>query len=376
MASTVAQETKAPQARYDGERLTRFVAGVFASVGMPDGLADLNARILVDADIRGIDSHGVPRLTGYINAIKAGRIDPAATPTIAHETAATARVDGHNGFGLGNAYWAMELAIQKAKNAGVGFVALAHTNHFGAASYYPLQALPHNLIGIAMTNAGGLVIPTFAREPLLGTNPLAVAVPGGKERPFVLDMACSTVAWGKVEIAQREEKLIPLGWAVDAEGDPTQDPFAARYLLPLGSDRATGSQKGYGLAMVVEVLCAPLSGAALGFDQRTYRPGPGQVQAKPSNIGQFFGAWDPAAFRPLDEFQADVDRLFSTLRAAAPAEGHDRVYIPGDFEYAAEEDRRQHGIPLHPKVVADLEKLGKASGVRFDARKEEVRSEK
>lgn len=364
MAATNAEEI---QTRYDAERLTRFVTDIFASVKMPADLAELNARILVDADIRGIDSHGVPRLPGYINAIKAGRVDVAATPTVVQETAATARVDGRNGFGLSNAHWAMELAIAKAREAGVGFVTLSGTNHFGAASYYPLMALPHDLIGIAMTNAGGLVIPTFARDPLIGTNPLAVAAPAGSEQPFVLDMATSTVAWGKIEIARRQGKLIPFGWAVDAEGDPTQDPFAARYLLPLGSERATGSQKGYGLALVVETLCGPLSGAALAFDQRTYRPAPGTVGERPANIGQFFGAWSPAAFRPLDEYRADMDRLVSTLRAAPPAEGHERVYVPGDHEFAAEADRRQHGIPLHPQVVAELEGLAKGARLRFDA---------
>lgn len=367
MADTTTQSTTAPRIRYDGDRLAQFVTSVFEAVGMPEGLAATNARILVDADIRGIDSHGVPRLPGYIAAIRAGRIDVRATPTIAHETAATARVDGHNGFGLYNAEWAMDLAIKKAREAGVGFVALGHTNHFGAASYYPLRALPHDLIGIAMTNAGGLVIPTFARDPLMGTNPIAVAVPSGSEQPFVLDMACSTVAWGKVEIARRDEKLIPLGWAVDAEGDPTQDPFAARALLPLGSERATGSQKGYGLAMVVETLCGPLSGAALSFDQRTYRQEPGTVSSQPANVGQFFGAWDPAAFRPLDEYRADVDRLVSTLRGATPAEGFDRVYVPGDFEFAAEIERQREGIPLHPKVVAELATLARSCKIPFDA---------
>lgn len=367
MASTVVPETKFPRIAFDAGRLIAFVTRVFEAVKMPAALADRNARILVDADVRGIESHGVPRLAGYIRAIEAGRIDVTATPSIEHETAATARVSGNNGFGLANAAWAMDLAIAKAKGAGVGFVTLSHTNHFGAASHYPLQALPHDLIGIAMTNAGGLVLPTHSREPLLGTNPIGIAVPSGKERPFVLDMACSTVAWGKIEIAQRDEKLIPLGWAVDAEGDPTQDPFAARYLLPLGSDRATGSQKGYGLAVFVEVLCAPLSGAALAFDQGAYRAGPGQVQTRPSNVGQFFGAWDPAAFRPLEEFRADADRLFATLRHAAPAGEHERVYLPGDQEFEAEEHRRREGIPLHPKVVAELEQLGKHLGVRLDA---------
>ena len=361
------EESKASRTRYDGDRLIAFVTGVFGAVGMPEALAATNARILVDADIRGIDSHGVPRLPGYIAAIRAGQIDVCATPTIAHETAATARVDGHNGFGLSNAEFAMDLAIKKAREAGVGFVALGQTNHFGAASYYPLRALPHDLIGIAMTNAGGLVIPTFAREPLMGTNPFAVAVPSGAEQPFVLDMATSTVAWGKVEIARRDEKLIPFGWAVDAEGDPTQDPFAARYLLPLGGDRATGSQKGYGLAMVVETLCGPLSGAALSFDQRAYRPEPGTVSKRPANTGQFFGAWDPAAFRPLEEYRADVDRLVSTLRSATPAEGFERVYVPGDQEFAAEAERRQDGIPLHPKVVAELETLARSCKLTFDA---------
>ncbi len=365
MAETAVAHGQQP--RYDGAQLAEFVTAIFVAVGMPAALAAANARILVDADIRGIDSHGVPRLTGYIAAIRAGQIDPAAQPIVVHQTAATARVDGQNGFGLTNAEWAMNLAIEKARATGVGFVALGQTNHFGAASYYARQALPHDLIGLAMTNAGALVIPPLATEPLLGTNPIAIAAPTGNEQPFVLDMATSTVAWGKIEIARRDKKLIPLGWALDAEGDPTQDPFAARYLLPLGSERATGSQKGYGLGLFVETLCGPLSGAAMAFEQRAYRPAPGTVTTQPSNVGQFFGAWDPAAFRPIEDYRTEVDRLLAEMRAATPTAGHQQVLVPGDYEYAAEVERRAIGIPLHPEVVADLQKLGQSCQVPFIA---------
>lgn len=352
----------AAQPRFDAGKLTRFTAAVFERVGVRPADAAIAAEILVASDLRGIESHGMPRLAAYLGRIKAGAIDLAAPPTIDRETPTTAAVDGHNGLGLPVAHWAMSLCIRKAREAGVAFVTVRNSNHFGIAGYYATMALEHGLAGMAMTNATPLVVPTFARRPLLGTNPVGIAVPAGKEKPFVADMAMSAVAWGKVEIAQREEHDMPLAWALDEEGHPTADPYKARYLQPLGGDRASSGHKGTALATFVDILCGPLGGAAISLNVAGSRTIPPQ----PSNTGHFFAAWRPDAFRPIEEFQADMDELLSRLRAAEPADGHERVYVAGDLEFAAEEDRRRNGIPLHPKVVAALEQIADETDVPFE----------
>lgn len=351
--------------RFDAARLTGFVAAVFEAVGMRAADAALSAEILVAADLRGVDSHGVPRLRSYVNRIGTGTIDLGATPTIERETPTTALIDAHNGFGPPAAHWAMGRCLDKAADLGVAFVAVHDSNHFGACAYYAMMALERGLVGVAMTNATPLVVPTFARAPLLGTNPFAVAVPAGRERPFVLDIATSAVAWGKIEIARRKEQAIPRGWALDAAGDPTTDPGAAVYLQPLGGGPETSGHKGYGLAALVEILCGPLSGAALSMNVPSSRAG---APRRPARLGHFFAAWRPDAFRPIEEFQADLDAFLVALRTAEPAPGHDRVYVPGELEFLAEEERRREGIPLHPRVVADLEAVAAQTGVPLDAR--------
>ena len=350
--------------RFDAARLTRFAAAVLASVGLSPADAAVTAEVLVASDLRGVESHGVPRLRWYLNHIARGTIDLRATPTIEREGPVTAAVDARGGFGPPAARWAMERCLDKAEAMGVAFVTVRNANHFGIAAYYAMMALERGLAGLAMTNASPLVVPTFARRPLLGTNPLAVAIPAGREHPFVLDMATSAVAWGKVEIALRAGKTMPPGWALDAVGEPTTDPAAAVALQPLGGGPEGGGYKGYGLATLVDLLCGPLAGAAISANVAGSRA----VPPRPAGIGHFFAAWRPDAFRPLEEFQAGVDGLLSTLREAEPLPGHDRVYVPGELEWLAEEDRRRNGIPLHPKVVADLEALAAEAGVPFDAR--------
>ena len=343
--------------RFDAARLTRFTAAVLTTTGLAPERAAIAAEILVASDLRGVDSHGVPRLSWYLARIAQGAIDMRATPTIERETPTTAAIDARNGFGPPAAHWAMARCIEKAADLGVAFVTVRNSNHFGIAAYYAMMALGRGLAGLAMTNASPLVVPTFAREALLGTNPLAVAIPGGRERPFVLDMATSAVAWGKIEIARRKGAPLAPGWALDAAGRETTDPAAALHLQPLGG------HKGYGLAALVDILCGPLAGAAISANIAGSRAAP-----RPANIGHFFAAWRPDAFRPMEEFRADVDALLATLRGAEPLPGHDRVYVPGELEALAEEDRRRHGIPLHPAVVADLEAVAAATGVPFDAR--------
>lgn len=349
--------------RFDAARLKQFATAVFQRVGLSAADAAIGAEILVASDLRGIDSHGMPRLRMYLNRITAGAIDVRATPTIDRETPATATVNAHNGLGLPAAHWGMSLCLKKAAETGLAFVTVRNSNHFGIAGYYAAMALERDMIGFAATNAAPLMVPPFARKPLLGTNPIGIAVPAGKEPPFVLDMALTAVAWGKIEIARREDKPVPSGWALDAHGQPTTDPHTARYLQPLGGVRETSGQKGYGLATFIDVLCGPLGGAAISLNiARSY-----EEASNASNTGHFFAAWRPDAFRPLDEFKADMDELLHRLRTAEPVEGAERVYVAGDPEFAAEADRQVNGIPLHPQVVAELEQIADETDVPFEA---------
>ncbi|MBX6341320.1 MAG: Ldh family oxidoreductase [Thermomicrobiaceae bacterium] len=345
--------------RVDAEALERFTRDVLIGFGVSPEDAAIAAEVLVASDVRGIDSHGVPRLSYYANFLRKGLINLTPDFRVVAETPATIAFDADNGLGHPAAYRAMARCIEKAKETGLCMATVRHSNHFGIAGYYAMMALREGLCGVAMTNATPLVVPTYAREPYLSTAPIAVAIPAGKERPIVLDMATSTVAWGKIEIARREEKPIPAGWALDADGRVTTDPFAAVALTPLGGTRELGSHKGYGLALFVEVLCGQLAGAAWG----RYVAGSRTVPPRPSNIGHAFMAWRIDAFRPVEEFLADMDQMLAELRGADPAEGAPRVYVPGDPEDLAEADRRVNGIPLHPKVLAELRALGEEVGV-------------
>jgi L-2-hydroxycarboxylate dehydrogenase (NAD+) len=349
--------------RFDVGHLTRFVTAVFIAVGVRPADAAIAAAIVITSDLRGIDSHGLPRVRFYVDFFKAGVIDVKATPTIERETASTAAIDAHNGFGPPAAHWAMERCLEKAEATGLAFVTVRNSNHFGIAGYYATMGLPRGLAALAMTNATPLVVPTYGREAMLGTNPLAFAVPAGSEPPFILDMATSAVAWGKVEIARRADAALPAGWALDTAGQPTADPQTAVALQPLGGAHETGGHKGYGLSALVDILCGPLAGAAFGVHIAGSRTRP----RRPAGIGHFFAAWRPDAFRPIAEFRDDLDIFLAELRATAPLPGHERVYVPGDLERLAEADRRQHGIPLHHRVIADLEAVAAETGVPFDA---------
>jgi LDH2 family malate/lactate/ureidoglycolate dehydrogenase len=267
----------------------------------------------------------------------------------------------------------MEKAIQKAQDYGAGFVTVRNSNHYGIAGYYAMMALEHDCIGISMTNAAVLVVPTFGRDAMLGTNPIAIAAPAGNERPFVLDMATSTVPRGKLEVYSRLEKPLPLGWATDETGTPTHDTdrvlenfkqWAGGGLLPLGgAGELLRGYKGYGLAMWVDISCAILSGAAYAD---TVYPKTADGKPLPSRIGHFFGAWRVDAFRPADEFKAAMDDLQRRIKETPKAEGETRIYIHGEKEYEEAERRSREGIPLNPKVAADLRAIGQELGIKCD----------
>src|SRR5450631_575607 len=351
------------------QQLLIFTGKIFQKIGCSEKDASIAATALLSADLRGIDSHGVARLIGYVRLWEAGRANTNPGIKIIHETPSTAVVDGDAGLGLVVAPFAMQVAIEKARNVGTGWVSVQNSNHFGIAGYHALKAVQEDMIGIAMTNASALVAPTFSLERLLGTNPICVAVPSGEEPPFVADLATTTAANGKLEILQRKGTEAPLGWIQDKDGNPSTDPHALKTggaLLPLGGDRDHGSHKGYALGAVVDIFSAVLSGANYGpwvppFP--AYVPMPENMPGK--GIGHFFGAMRIDAFRKADDFKMHMDQWIQRFRSAKPTAGQPKVLIPGDPEREAAAERMQNGIPLLNAVSENLKELGERFQVPF-----------
>lgn len=358
---------------FNHEALADFAKRVFMELDVPEEDALITADVLVQANLRGIDSHGLARLKRYVDGLRKGIMLPRPKIEVVHETAATAILDGGAGLGQPVGVRGMRLAIDKAQEVGVGFVAVRNSNHYGIAGYYSMMALEHDLIGLSMTNAASMVVPTFGRQGVLGTNPISVAAPTGKERPFVLDMATSVVSRGELEEYDRQGRETPLGWAVNAAGLPTTDAAAVLAnlakragggILPLGgAGEELGGHKGYGLALLVDIMCGVLSGA--GYADHLY-PKTADGKPLPSNVGHFFGALRVDSFCPLEEFKARMDDIIRRLKGSAKAEGAERIYIHGEKEFEEEERRRREGVPLHPRVVADLRKIAEETGVEYD----------
>lgn len=352
---------------FDYRSLSEFTETVFKKMGCNAEDAAQAASVLLSADLSGIDSHGIARLIGYVRLWEAGRINPDPEIKIIHQSPSTAVVDGDAGLGLVVAPFAMKIAMEKAEQAGTGWVSVRNSNHFGIAGAHARMALDKDMIGIAMTNASALVAPTFSVERMLGTNPIAVAIPAGSEPPFVADMATTTAANGKLELLQRKGESTPQGWVQDEEGKPTTDAHILKkggVLLPLGSDRDHGSHKGYALGSIVDIFSAVLSGAAYG---PWVPPFPAYVPI-PENppgagLGHFFGAMRIDAFRPAEAFKQHMDIWIRRFRKAKTAAGHDRVLIPGDPERESEAIRRQQGIPVSDAVVEELLKVAEKVGV-------------
>jgi LDH2 family malate/lactate/ureidoglycolate dehydrogenase len=355
------------------EPLKAFCVRVFEKLDVPEEDARIAADVLVAADLRGVDSHGVARLRRYVDGLRNGMVIAHPQETVVAETPTTTVIDAGAGLGHPVSRRAMERAIQKAKEYGSGFVTVRNSNHYGIAGYYAMMALEHDCIGMSMTNANVLVVPTFGRDALLGTNPIAVAAPADRERPFVLDMATSTVPRGKLEVYNRLEKSLPLGWATDETGTPTTDAKrvlenskrqAGGGLLPLGgAGELLSGHKGYGLALWVDIFCGVLAGAA--YADLVY-PRTGEGKPLPSQIGHFFGAWRVDAFRPVGEFKVAMDDLQRRLKDTPKAEGETRIYIHGEKEYEEAERRAREGIPLNPKVAVDLRAVAEELGVEYD----------
>jgi L-2-hydroxycarboxylate dehydrogenase (NAD+) len=349
------------------EQLHEFSRKVFLRIGCTESHAAIAAGSLLSADLRGIDSHGIARLSGYVRLWEVKRVNPSPAIRIIHETPSTGVVDGDSGLGLVVAPFAMQVAIEKARQVGSGWVSVKNSNHFGIAGHHAMMALEHDMIGMAMTNASALVAPTFSIERMLGTNPICVAVPAGEEPAFVADFATTTAANGKLEILQRKNLQAPEGWIHDRNGNISTDPNELKKggaLLPLGGDREHGSHKGYALGAIVDIFSALLSGANYGpwvppFP--AYVPIPEGMPGE--GIGHFLGAMRVDAFRPAEEFKQNMDRWIKRFRSAKPAPDHEKVLIPGDPEREAEAERKINGIPVIFSVVEDLKLLGEKLGV-------------
>jgi L-2-hydroxycarboxylate dehydrogenase (NAD+) len=344
------------------DQLTNFTKNIFLQIGCSNNDATIATNSLLSADLRGVDSHGVARLSGYVRLWEAKRINAKPSIKIIHETPSTAVVDGDAGLGLVVAPYAMQVAIDKAKNVGTGWVSVQNSNHFGIAGIHAMMALQDDMIGIAMTNASALVAPTFSTDKMLGTNPIAVAIPAGNEQPFVADFATTTAANGKLEIAQRKNEPIPAGWVQSKIGDESTNANEVKdggALLPLGGTREGSSHKGYMLGSIVDIFSAVLSGANYGpwvppFP--AYIPMPANMPGK--GIGHFFGAMRIDAFRPATDFKKDMDHWINAFKNAAPVNKNQKVIIPGEPEMEFEKDRRKNGIPILQAVVDDLNILG------------------
>lgn len=348
-------------------QLRAFTFSVFKKIGCSDDHAELATDVLIKSDLRGIDSHGVARLSGYVRLWEKNRINATPNIRVVHETPTTATVDGDSGLGLVVAPFAMKVAIEKAEKYGSGWVAVKNSNHFGIAGYHALMAVDKDMVGISMTNASPLVAPTFASERLLGTNPMCYAFPAGKYPPVIVDMATAAAANGKLEIAQRSNKNVPDGWVQDKEGNSSINPNELKSggsLLPLGSDKDHGSHKGYGLSATVDILSAILSGANYG----PWVPPFVSFLEPPSDpvgdgIGHFLGAMRVDGFRPAEDFKLHLDNWITRFKNAKTVDPTKKVIIPGEPEHNFEQERKVSGIPIIDVVVKDLNELAAKLGI-------------
>ena len=350
--------------RYRFEDVKDFAIRYFSAMDVPEIDARIAADVLVSADLRGINSHGVIRLQSYYgDRLEKGLINPNSPIKTLTETPSTLALDGENGLGPVVAYRAMSRCIEMADETGIAVTTVRNSNHFGIAGYYAMMALPEDMIGISLTNSQPLVAPTFGLSRVLGTNPIAVAVPAGKEKSFVLDMATSIVPLGKIAVYKKTGQSIPEGWAIDKDGALTQDPsemINGGALLPLGGPELMRGYKGYGLSMLVDLLSGVLGGAAFG--QKVGKPG----KDGNADVGHFFAALKIENFRPVDYFKADMDDYIRTIKASPKQPGQEQIFIHGEKEDALTEKFMIDGLPLLDEIVQALEKAGQQAGITFD----------
>ncbi|MGH7275561.1 MAG: Ldh family oxidoreductase [Candidatus Rokuibacteriota bacterium] len=344
-------------------QLTDFIVGVLMAMKMPRTPAEITAGLMVRTDLRGVDSHGIGMLPKYVEYWRHGFLQLDSEPRVVRDDGAMALFDAGKCLGHYVSSLAMTRAIEKAKAYGIGIATVRNSSHFGASANYSMMALEHDLIGLSTTNMPNVAaVPTFGRKAMMSTNPISFAAPAGRQAPFVLDMATTTVAVGKLVIAGRWGKPIPEGWALDERGRPTTDPLVAlkhRLLSPLGGTRELGGHKGYGLGVMVDILSGVLNGAVYGnLAERS-----DMKERRVHNAGHCFAAIDPARFRPIEDFKRDMDDMIEALKSSPRAEGQERIYVAGEPEFDSEQRRRKDGIPLAPVLVAQCDDFARDFGV-------------
>jgi len=342
-------------------KLKAFVSDVLTKVGVARADAETVASVLVAADMRGVESHGVARLESYyVSRIRSGKLEAAPTVSVVRETPTSLVLDAGNGLGHPAGKRAMLSVIDKAKQSGVAFGAVKNSNHFGIAGFYAMLALEHDMIGIASTNSVRYGAPTYGKDIMLGTNPWAYAIPAQNEPAFVLDFATTTVPRGKLEVYQRKEKQLGAGWAIDENGAQTLKPEEALKgaLLPLGGFGVdNGGHKGYGLGLLVDIMCAVLSGGAFGNDLPLPNSG-----AEPGKISHFFGAIRIDGFRDVAAFKTDMDKELRAFKDSQKAPGFDRIYVAGEIEHEKTNFARKNGVPVHVRFGA-VSRSSRASSI-------------
>jgi L-2-hydroxycarboxylate dehydrogenase (NAD+) len=354
---------------YQHDYLLDFTKNLFIKMGCSENDSRVIAEVFLAAEMRGHPSHGMIRIKDYYELWKAGRINVRPDIMIVHESPSTAVVDGDMAVGMVSARRSMEIAIRKAKDAGTGWVATRNSNHFGIAGYYAMMAIEHEMIGICLTNANPLVAPTFSISRMMGTNPIAVAIPAMKQPPFVADFATTPVARGKLAIAEKKGEKVPFGFVQDKDGLPSDDPTILKLggsMVTLGGDREHGSHKGFCLSAVVDIFSAVFSGANFGpFVPPSVAYLPVLDKKVGEGTGHFFGAMRIDAFQPANEFKTKMDNWIVTFRSAKPAKGQERVIIPGEPERESEEKIRKEGIKLVPAIKDDLIKIASELNIPF-----------
>jgi LDH2 family malate/lactate/ureidoglycolate dehydrogenase len=350
--------------RVHRDRLQAQIEAILGAWGMSEAHARITSARLTDADIRGIDSHGVTLLPLYQELRAARQLNFRPDIRVVRDNPVTALVDADHALGHVPSTQAMEIAVDKARRNGLAAVAVRNSNHYGAAGVYALMAADAGLIGMSFTSVWhGTTVPTFGADGMFGTNPIAFVAPGRRHRVFYLDMATSTVAVGKLKLADIHGKPLASGWALDADGAVTLDAAQALQdprLTPLGGTRTMSSHKGYGLAAMVEVLCSMLPGAYYWATREARHPG-----ASHWNIGHFFLALDPDQFREPGEFEDDLDDMIDALHATRRADPDQPVLVPGDPERAAMQDREKNGIPVPDNLLAQVEGIAAEAGAKW-----------
>jgi LDH2 family malate/lactate/ureidoglycolate dehydrogenase len=356
--------------RAPAKQIEAQLSSVFRAWGMSDEHAATTALVMVETDLRGVDSHGISMLPTYDKEFRAGRLNMRPVWKTLRDGPAMALVDADASLGHPVSVHAMNLAVDKCLASGVAVVSVVNSHHFGAAGCYSKIAADRGVIGMVTSATRGVtMVPTFGAEPVMGTNPIAFAAPAHRNPPFSLDMATTTVAAGKVKVYKLNHKPLPSGWVVDGDGKPvTDEGDAFGYVFdkpdggitPLGGTRDAGSHKGYGLAVMVHILAGTLSGAS-------FSPIRNQTQksSDPHNIGHFFMAIDPRAFRPEGEFEEDLDQVLDVLRGSKRADANQPVLIPGDPELATRAERLEHGVPIPDDLMVQLRAVATSAGVPF-----------